>query len=133
MPLGGGVLHPIGEAIAAEPGKIHQVDILHVGARPQVSDQASEGCGLELRFGLFIERHARLPFGAKFKAAPFTENLILAEGAFQRHWDRLRRRLTAEPSRSHYRESRLFTRLRPQFLMLLVFLMTTIRRNSLKM
>jgi len=38
----GGVLEPVGQAVAAEAGQIHQIDVLDVGARPQMLDQAPE-------------------------------------------------------------------------------------------
>src|SRR5262245_61807414 len=55
----GGVLHPVGEAIAAEAGEIHQVDILHVGACPQVLDQAAIDGGFEFQLGLLVGCHIR--------------------------------------------------------------------------
>ena len=55
-----GLLHPVRQAIAAEAGEIHQVDVLHVGARAQMLEKAPERCGLELRGGLFVERHGRM-------------------------------------------------------------------------
>src|SRR4029079_4644284 len=43
----GGVLHPVRQAIAAEAGEIHHVDVLHVGAATQMLDQALVDGGLE--------------------------------------------------------------------------------------
>src|SRR5262249_23409812 len=54
--------HPVRQAIAAEAGKIHQVDVLHVGALAQMLDEAPERGGLELGAGLVVKRH-----GASFR------------------------------------------------------------------
>src|ERR1700757_158558 len=51
--LGSGPI-PFGQAIAAEAGQIHQVDVLHVGTLAQVLHEASEGSGLEFGTGSFI-------------------------------------------------------------------------------
>src|SRR5947209_13902856 len=50
---------PIGQAVTAEPGQIHQIDVLNVGARAQMLDHASESGGLELRSGFVVNRHGR--------------------------------------------------------------------------
>src|SRR4029077_9232667 len=50
----GGVLPPVRQAVAAEAREIHQVDVLHVGARAQVLDQAAEHGGLELGLGFVV-------------------------------------------------------------------------------
>src|SRR5262245_61395491 len=52
-----GVLEPIGEAIAAEAGEIHQIDVLDVGPRLQMLDQAPEGRRLELCSGFVVDCH----------------------------------------------------------------------------
>ena len=49
--LGGRLLVPAGEAVAAEAGEVHQVDVLHVGPGAQVVAQRAEGGGLELGRG----------------------------------------------------------------------------------
>src|SRR4029453_2273500 len=51
--LGGGAV-PFRQAVAAEAGEIHQVDVLHVGAFAQVLDQAPERGGLQLGAGLVV-------------------------------------------------------------------------------
>src|SRR6185295_2475282 len=53
----GGVLHPVGQAVAAEAGEIHQVDVLHFRMGAQVLEQAAERRGLELGAGLVVKRH----------------------------------------------------------------------------
>ena len=56
----GGILHPVGEAIAAETGKIHQIDILNVGSLLQVRDERGERDFRRIRdFGehRFAEEH----------------------------------------------------------------------------
>src|SRR5262245_66211723 len=45
---------PARQAVAAEAGEIHQVDVLHVRALLQVRDQAAEGGGLEFGLGLVV-------------------------------------------------------------------------------
>src|SRR3954467_11022833 len=51
------VFHPIRKTIAAEAGKIHQVDVLHVRTRPQMLYEPAECRGFELGLGLFIKGH----------------------------------------------------------------------------
>src|SRR4051794_27416308 len=53
----GGFLHPVAEAIAAEARKVHQIDVLHVGARTQMLDQTAEHRGFELGLGLGVNGH----------------------------------------------------------------------------
>ena len=55
--LVGGFLHPVRQAIAAEAGEIHQVDVLHVGAAAQMLDQAAVDRGFEFRGGLLVDGH----------------------------------------------------------------------------
>ena len=45
---------PARQAVAAEAGQIHQVDVLHVRALLQMRDQAAEGGGFELGAGLVV-------------------------------------------------------------------------------
>src|ERR1700733_394622 len=58
----GGRPIPFGQAIPAETGQIHQVEILDVGALAQMRDQAPEGSGLKLDSRLVI--HPTAPCGA---------------------------------------------------------------------
>src|SRR3954452_24449604 len=53
----GGFLHPVAEAIAAQAREIHQVDVLHLGARTQMLDEAAEHRGVEFGLGFFVESH----------------------------------------------------------------------------
>src|SRR6056297_333227 len=63
-----GLLIPATEAVAAEPGEVHQVDILHVGALVhQVMAQLAECGGLELGAGLVV--HDLSPFWPKMGRA----------------------------------------------------------------
>src|SRR6185437_12707508 len=55
--LVGGILHPVGEAVAAESGEIHEVDVLYVGARAQMLDQSTENGGFEFRPALVLGGH----------------------------------------------------------------------------
>src|SRR6267154_5290557 len=55
--LVGLLLHPVGQAVAAEAGEIHQVDVLHVDPRAQMVDQTPEDGCFELGAGLVVEGH----------------------------------------------------------------------------
>src|SRR5262249_16385234 len=59
--LGRGAV-PFGQAIAAEPGEVHQVDVLHVGALAQMLYQATKSGRLELNAGLVV--HVSAPLGS---------------------------------------------------------------------
>src|ERR1700732_5012482 len=48
---------PFRQAVAAEAGEVHQIDILHIGALAQMLDQSAEGRGFELGAGLVIHGH----------------------------------------------------------------------------
>src|SRR6185369_10263718 len=52
--LAGLLAVPARQAVAAESGEIHQVDVLHVRALLQVRNQAAEGRGLQFGAGLVI-------------------------------------------------------------------------------
>src|SRR5262249_50917615 len=71
----GRLFHPVREAIAAEAGQIHHVDVLHVGARAKMLDQATIHSGLKLNPGLFVHltssaaRNIDMP-GAALKGPP---------------------------------------------------------------
>src|SRR4051812_5126705 len=57
--LGGRFAIPVGEAVAAETGEYHQVDVLHIGALlVEMRKQPAEGRGFEL--GILIV-HSRSP------------------------------------------------------------------------
>src|SRR5665213_531447 len=51
---GGGAV-PFRQAIAAEPGEVHQVDVLHVGTLAQVLDEGAERRGFEFGAGLVVD------------------------------------------------------------------------------
>ena len=53
--FGGAFAVPAAEAIPAETGKIHHIDILDIGARAQMRDQLSEGCGFQFLAGGVVE------------------------------------------------------------------------------
>src|SRR3954471_5173815 len=53
----GRFLEPVRQAVAAEAGEVHQLDILHVSPRAKVLDQAAEHRGLQLRSGFVVARH----------------------------------------------------------------------------
>src|SRR5579863_9424671 len=53
---------PFRQAVPAESGEVHQVDVLHVGALAQMRDETAEGRRLELDTGLVV--HADLHLGA---------------------------------------------------------------------
>src|SRR6266852_8783255 len=54
--LGRGAV-PFRQAVAAEAGEVHQIDVLHVGALAQMRDQRAERRGLKLGAGLVIHLH----------------------------------------------------------------------------
>src|ERR1041385_1889627 len=45
---------PARQAVAAEAGQVHQVDVLHVGALLKMGDQTAEAGGLEFGLGLVV-------------------------------------------------------------------------------
>src|SRR5436190_2103657 len=51
----GRLLVPVGEAVAAEAGQIHHVDVLRVAAPAQMLHQLAEGCRLELGHELIVD------------------------------------------------------------------------------
>src|SRR5262245_41825618 len=51
----GRLLVPVGEAVAAEAGQVHQVDGLHVAARARVLPQLSGSCRLPLGHQLIVD------------------------------------------------------------------------------
>src|SRR5581483_11716106 len=55
--LVGGVLQPVGEAVAAEASEIHQIDVLDVGSFAQMPEKAAVGGRFEFRSGLLINGH----------------------------------------------------------------------------
>src|SRR5258708_2231991 len=59
--LGGGAV-PFRQAVAAESGQVHQVDVLHVRALAQMLNESAEGRGFELSAGLVVDLvHGRSP------------------------------------------------------------------------
>src|SRR3954464_7135254 len=65
--LGGGAV-PFRQAVAAEAGQVHQVDVLHVGALAQMRDEGAKRRGLELGAGLCV--HLSLHFPDLYVAFP---------------------------------------------------------------
>src|SRR6185437_5384154 len=59
--LPGGLAVPSRQAIAAEPGQIHQVDILHIGALAQMRDEGAERRGFEFGAGLVVHAYLQNP------------------------------------------------------------------------
>src|SRR3569833_1257627 len=64
----GGVLEPVGQAVAAEACKLHQVDVLDVRPRLQMIDQAPDSGSLEFRSGFVVDCHGWIPRLAKLAA-----------------------------------------------------------------
>jgi hypothetical protein len=58
-PRVGLLLEPVGQAVAAEACKIHEIDILDIGAGAQMLDQAPENGGFEFRSGFVVWGHDR--------------------------------------------------------------------------
>src|SRR5579885_2183465 len=50
----GGLLVPVREAVPAEAGKLHEVDVLHVAPLAEMRNEPPEGFGLELCACLFV-------------------------------------------------------------------------------
>src|SRR5690606_29017700 len=48
-------LIPVRQAVAAEAGEVHQVDILHVGTVAQMRHELAEGGRFQLRPGLLVK------------------------------------------------------------------------------
>src|SRR6266478_3061034 len=48
---------PFRQAVAAEAGEVHQINVLHVGALAQMRDQRAVGRGFELGAGLVVHLH----------------------------------------------------------------------------
>jgi hypothetical protein len=65
----GRVAIPVGEAVAAEAGEIHQVDVLHVGARAKVREERAERRRLEVALLVGIE----IGHGGLLHTAPVRE------------------------------------------------------------
>src|SRR5581483_1235432 len=55
-----GLLVPVREAVPAEAGKLHEVDILHVAPLAKMGEEPPEGRGLELVACLFIHDETSL-------------------------------------------------------------------------
>ena len=53
--VGGFLAIPPAQAVPAEPGQVHQVDVLHVGAFAQMLDQPAERRGLQFGSGCGVE------------------------------------------------------------------------------
>jgi hypothetical protein len=58
-PRVGLLLEPVGQAVAAEARKIHEIDVLDIGAGAQMFDQAPENGGFEFRSGFVVKGHDR--------------------------------------------------------------------------
>jgi hypothetical protein len=53
--------HPTGQAVSAEAGEIHHLDVLHVRAATQVADHTAEYRRLEFDASFVIDRRKRPP------------------------------------------------------------------------
>src|SRR5579875_3827333 len=65
----GALAIPARQAIAAEAGEVHQIEILHVRALAQMRDQLAEGAGFELGAGLGVDIHDSLLRSSKYGVA----------------------------------------------------------------
>src|SRR5260221_7655591 len=54
---------PLGQAVAAKAGQVHEIEVLHVGALAQMRDQVPKRRSLELRTRLVV--HATPPIRAR--------------------------------------------------------------------
>jgi hypothetical protein len=55
-PLLGRLAIPARETVAAEPGQLHQVDVLYIGSFAQMLDQPPKRCGFKFGAGALIHR-----------------------------------------------------------------------------
>src|SRR5580700_1316904 len=85
----GGVLEPVGEAVAAKAGEVHQVDVLDVGPLAQVLDKAPEGGGLEFRPGFVVDCHGGCSAVAE---CCYDVGLVIESAISHRKWQSNRRR-----------------------------------------
>src|SRR6266436_5615078 len=65
--LGFGAI-PFREAVPAEAGEVHQIDVLDIGPLAQMLDETAKGCRFELGAGLVV--HRDLQFIAEPYVAP---------------------------------------------------------------
>src|SRR5690242_10475832 len=59
--LGGGAV-PLGQAVPAEPGQVHDIDVLDIRALPEVGDEAAKRRGLELGASAVVDRVGHVLF-----------------------------------------------------------------------
>src|SRR3954454_21944980 len=65
---------PARQAVAAEPGEVHQVDILHIGTLAQMRDKRAKRRGLQLGAGPLVGRigtHLSPPLPPRDATAPY--------------------------------------------------------------
>src|SRR5438105_2678423 len=86
--LGRGAV-PFRQAVAAEAGEVHQIDVLHIGALAQMRDERAERGGFEFGAGLVV--HLCPPLLPPYVASPEpilnasrmpSRNANIAAGAF---------------------------------------------------
>src|SRR5215471_18926174 len=58
--LGRGAV-PFRQAVAAEAGEVHQIDVLHIGALAQMRDEGAERRRFEFGAGLVVHLHLLVP------------------------------------------------------------------------
>src|SRR5438045_8023461 len=51
------ILEPVRKAVAAEAGQVHEIDVLNVGAVPQMLDESAESGGFQLGPGHGVQVH----------------------------------------------------------------------------
>jgi hypothetical protein len=110
--LGGGAI-PLRQAVSAETGEIHHVDILHVRALTKVLNQTAKRGRLDLELSSFVHVSAQRTSPQRSWLGPFrgreTCNAICARprGGFGR-WERPRRHSAKSPGHDYWRFTRLW-------------------------
>jgi hypothetical protein len=95
--LVGRVAIPVGQAVAAEAGEVHQVDVLHVGALAQMLDERAEGGRLEVAPLVSAEIGHRLLLPAAIRSAPCANHTAVTDVHIGQPVDRFKDRASRSP------------------------------------
>ena len=67
------ILEPVGQAVTAEAGEVHQIEVLDIGPPAQMFDKTPESGGFKFRSGFVIDGHVRYPAVAEL---PYHVDLV---------------------------------------------------------